>query len=72
MRGQAVVANPDLGFNQSGVLVQRADIRDKLFFYVNAELERPTIREPTSPRPGGTGFGVSRVEPRSWTRSASG
>ncbi len=64
VRGQAVVANPDLGYNQSGFAFSGPIIRDKLFFYVNAELERTD--DPgtnfAAARPGASGFGVSRVD----------
>ncbi len=64
VRGQAVIANPDLGYNQSGFAFSGPIIRDKLFFYVNAELERTD--DPgtnfAAARPGASGFGVSRVD----------
>jgi outer membrane receptor protein involved in Fe transport len=64
VRGSPVVANPDLSFNQSGFALSGPIIRDKLFFYVNAELERTD--DPgtnfVAARPGVTGFGVSRVD----------
>jgi hypothetical protein len=64
VRGSPVVANPDLNYNQSGFALSGPIIRDKLFFYVNAELERTD--DPgtnfVAARPGATGFGVSRVE----------
>ncbi len=64
VRGQAVIANPDLGYNQSGFAFSGPIIRDKLFFYVNGELERTD--DPgtnfAAARPGVTGFGVSRVD----------
>ena len=40
MDGNDVVANPELTFNQSGVTLGGPIIKDKLFFFVNAELER--------------------------------
>ncbi len=66
VRGQDVIANPDLKFNQSGFTLSGPIIRNKLFFFVNGELERrddpgtnfaarPT---PTSP----AGFGQSRAD----------
>ena len=40
VRGSPVVANPDLGFIQAGASVSGAVVRDKLFFFVNGEIER--------------------------------
>jgi len=40
VRGSPVVANPDLGFIQAGGSVSGAVVRDKLFFFVNGEIER--------------------------------
>jgi len=68
VRGSPVVANPDLGFFQGGASISGAIIRDKLFFFVNGEVER-------SHQPGSnfvacttcTGtlpLGVSRVDAR--------
>ena len=61
--GSEVVANPDLKFLQSGLSVSGPIIRDKLFFFVNGELER--TEDPGSnfvaSRNGTTGFGISRV-----------
>jgi hypothetical protein len=63
VHGSPVIANPDLGYNQSGASFSGAIIRDKLFFYVNGELER--THEPGSnfvaSRNGSSGFGISRV-----------
>ncbi len=62
--GTKVVANPDLSYNQSGASISGALIKDKLFYYVNGEIERTT--DPGSnfiARSGGaSGLGVSRVE----------
>ena len=61
--GNDVVANPDLGFVQAGASFSGALIRDKLFFYVNGELERtddPGTNFAASD--GSTGFGISRVQ----------
>jgi hypothetical protein len=61
--GSEVIANPDLSFNQSGIAVSGPILRDRLFFYLNAELERTD--EPGSnfvARTGSPGFGISRVE----------
>ncbi len=63
VRGQPVVANPDLKFIQSGFSLSGPLIRDKLFFFVNGELERTD--DPGTNFGTGTGtpgFGVSRVE----------
>ena len=61
--GQPVVANPDLTFIQSGFSVSGPIIRDKLFFFVNGELERTD--DPGSnfaaSAGGATGLGISRV-----------
>lgn len=37
---EEVIANPDLSFNQSGFMVSGPIIQNKLFFFVNAEIER--------------------------------
>jgi hypothetical protein len=63
VRGQPVVANPDLKFIQSGVSLSGPLIRDKLFFFVNGELERTD--DPGSnfvaSTGGARGLGISRV-----------
>ena len=61
--GQDVVANPDLSFLQSGFSLSGPLKKDKLFFFVNAELERtddPGTNFVASTT-GTPGFGVSRV-----------
>ncbi|HVF40018.1 MAG TPA: hypothetical protein VM939_08955, partial [Gemmatimonadaceae bacterium] len=62
--GTEVVANPDLAYNQSGVSISGPLIRDKLFYYVNGEIER--TKDPGSnfvARTGSaSGLGVARVE----------
>ena len=62
--GTKVVANPDLTYNQSGISLSGPIIKDKLFFYLNGEIER--TKDPGSnfvARTGGaTGLGVSRVD----------
>jgi carboxypeptidase family protein len=65
VRGSEVVANPDLSFLQSGAAISGPLVRDKLFFYANAELER-TDDPGTNflARRGAAGFGFSRVEAR--------
>ncbi len=64
VRGQPVVANPDLKFIQSGFSLSGPLIRDKLFFFVNAELERTD--DPGSnfvaSTGGASGLGISRVD----------
>lgn len=63
VRGSEVVANPDLKFLQSGVAISGPIVRDKLFFFANAELERAD--DPGTnflARRGPAGFGFSRVE----------
>jgi hypothetical protein len=65
VRGSKVVANPDLKFLQSGVAISGPLVRNTLFFYANAELER-TDDPGTNflARRGPAGFGFSRVEAR--------
>ena len=61
--GAKVVANPDLKFLQSGLSVSGPLMRNKLFFFVNGELERtddPGTNFVAS-RNGASGFGISRV-----------
>ena len=62
--GTEVVANPDLTYSQSGISVSGPLIRDKLFFFVNGEIER--TKDPGSnfvARSGSaSGLGISRVE----------
>jgi len=62
VRGAEVIANPDLSFNQSGVSVGGPLVENKLFFFLNAELERRD--DPGSnfvANRGQSGSGVSRV-----------
>lgn len=62
--GTKVVANPDLAYNQSGLSLGGPIIRDRLFYFVNAEFER--TKDPGSNfvarRGGASGLGISRVE----------
>ena len=64
VRGSKVAANPSLGYNQSGVSFSGPIKRDKLFFFINGEIER--TQDPGSnfiaSRNGATGFGISRVQ----------
>ncbi|MCH8033585.1 MAG: carboxypeptidase regulatory-like domain-containing protein [Bacteroidetes bacterium] len=61
--GNDVIANPDLSFNQSGIRVSGPIIPNKLFFFINAEIERRT--DPGSnfvaDQDGNVTFGESRV-----------
>ena len=66
VRGSQVIANPDLGFFQGGASVSGPLVRDKLFFFVNGEIERS--HEPgsnfvacTAACTGTLPLGVSRV-----------
>jgi len=64
VRGQKVVANPDLKFNQSGFTLSGPIIKNKLFFFVNGELERRD--DPgtnfVADRDGNVTFGESRAD----------
>ena len=40
IRGNDVIANPDLSFNQSGFYFSGPLIKNKLFFFINSEIER--------------------------------
>lgn len=64
INGQTVVANPDLTFNQSGFTISGPIIKNKLFFFVNGEMERRD--DPgtnfVADRDGDVGFGESRVQ----------
>lgn len=60
--GSEVVANPSLGYKQTGASVSGPIMKDKLFYYVNAEVER--TEDPGSnfvASTGSPGFGISRV-----------
>ena len=62
--GAEVVANPDLSFNQSGLTFSGPIIKNKLFFFINGEIERrddPGTNFAAS-RGGSPSFGESRVE----------
>jgi hypothetical protein len=63
VRGQEVTASPDLRYIQSGIAVSGPIVRDKLFFFVNGEVERnddPGSNFVASTN-GQPGFGISRV-----------
>jgi len=64
VRGQPVVANPNLSFIQAGGSLGGPLVHDKLFFFVNGEIER--THKPGSDfaasRGGSSGFGISRVD----------
>jgi hypothetical protein len=61
--GSPVVANPDLTFLQSGASLGGPIIRDKLFFFVNAEIERTDDPGTNFVASTGTsGLGISRVQ----------
>jgi hypothetical protein len=61
--GNEVIANPDLFFNQTGFSVSGPIVEDKVFFFLNGELERR--EDPgtnfVADRDGTVGFGESRV-----------
>jgi hypothetical protein len=63
VRGNEVIANPDLSFNQSGFTISGPLKRDKLFIFINGELERRD--DPgtnfVADRDGNVTFGESRV-----------
>ncbi|HUF13970.1 MAG TPA: TonB-dependent receptor [Longimicrobiales bacterium] len=62
--GSDVIANPDLSFNQSGVAFGGPILRDRLFFFINAELERRDDpgADFAANRAGAPDFGESRVD----------
>ncbi len=62
--GDEVVANPNLTYNQSGLSFSGPLIHDKLFFYVNGEIERTKYpgSDFVASSSGATGLGVSRVQ----------
>lgn len=63
VQGQDVIADPQLSFNQSGFSAGGPIIKDKLFFFVNGEIERR--EDPgtnfVADRDGNIKFGESRV-----------
>ena len=64
VRGNEIIANPDLTYNQSGFTFSGPLIKNKLFFFLNAEIERR--EDPGSNFSASTGgtpsFGQSRVD----------
>jgi hypothetical protein len=64
VRGAPVVANPTLRYNQTGLSLGGPLLQDRLFFFLNGEIER--TQDPGSnfvaSRNGSSGFGVSRVD----------
>jgi hypothetical protein len=63
VKGAKVVANPDLKYNQSGFSVSGPIVPDKLFFFLNAEIERRTDPGTNfAAYRGTTGSGISRVK----------
>ena len=64
VKGSPVIANPDLTFLQSGISFSGPLVQDKLFFFLNGEIERtddPGTNFVANPGTGAPGFGVSRV-----------
>ena len=62
--GEEVIANPSLTYNQSGFTISGPIIRNKLFLFANAELERrddPGANFVANPGTGTPAFGESRV-----------
>jgi len=63
VRGTDVIANPDLSYNQSGFYLSGALIKNKLFFFVDSEIERR--EDPgtnfVADKDGNVVFGESRV-----------
>ena len=64
VNGSEVFANPNQSYFQAGASVSGALIKDKLFFFINGELERTD--DPGSnfvaSRGGASGLGISRVD----------
>ena len=65
--GDEVILNPDLSFNQYGFSLSGPIIKNKLFYFVNAEIERredpgTNFTADTDSDPTNNGPGVSRVE----------
>src|SRR5438874_7256160 len=64
VRGQPVVANPNLSFIQAGASLGGPLVHDKLFFFVNGEIERSDNpgSDFVASSNGSSGFGISRVD----------
>jgi hypothetical protein len=62
--GTQIVANPDLTYNQTGASLSGPLMRDKLFFYINGEIERTKYpgSDFVASTGGASGLGVSRVQ----------
>jgi hypothetical protein len=62
--GSKVVANPDFSYGQTGISVSGAIRKNRLFYFINGEIER--LREPGSDfvasTGGASGLGISRVD----------
>lgn len=61
VNGNDVIANPDLFYNQTGFTFSGPIIPNKLFFFVNGEMERKDDPGSNFVATGGTGLGESRV-----------
>jgi hypothetical protein len=59
--GDEVIANPDLFYNQTGFTFSGPIIPNKLFFFVNGEIERKNDPGSNFVAAGGDGLGESRV-----------
>lgn len=62
VNGAKVVANPSLRYNQSGLSFSGPIVKDRLFFFINGEIER--TQDPGSnfaASRGAPGFGISRA-----------
>ena len=61
--GSKVIANPDLSYNQTGLSLSGPLVRDKLFFYINGEIERTKYpgSDFVAASSSSSGLGVSRV-----------
>ncbi|MFQ5863860.1 MAG: carboxypeptidase regulatory-like domain-containing protein [bacterium] len=64
VRKEEVIANPDLSFNQSGFTFSGPLLRNKLFFFMNGEIERTDVPGTNfvADRDGVIEFGESRVQ----------